>query len=189
MACPGRTPLRVTLPWLAAAAVLVLACGAALWSRPAASASSWPVVRLAGAPTAGSSRIGEAARLSVGEWLETDASSRATVAVSDIGRLDVDPGTRLRIAETREGTHRLTMAHGRVHALIWAPPGQFVVDTPSSRAVDLGCAYTLDVAPDGTGSLEVSAGGSPSNTAVARRSSRPAPAARPGPASGPARRT
>ena len=50
------------------------------------------------------------------------------------------------------------MAHGIVHALIWAPPGQFVIDTPSSRAVDLGCAYTLDVRPDGAGTIDVTAG-------------------------------
>ena len=28
---------------------------------------------------------------------------------------------------------------------IWAPPGQFLVDTPSAMAVDLGCSYTLEV--------------------------------------------
>jgi hypothetical protein len=152
-----RRPTRLTLSYLAAAATLVLACAAALGRGPGP-AGSWPVVRLAGSPTAGAETIGDAARLPVGEWLETDAASRASLAVSTIGRLDVDPGTRLRIVETREGAHRLALAHGRVHALIWAPPGQFVVDTPSSRAVDLGCIYTLDVKPDGSGSLEVSAG-------------------------------
>ena len=50
------------------------------------------------------------------------------------------------------------MPHGLVHAFIWAPPGQFVIDTPSSRAVDLGCAYTLEVQPDGRGLIEVTAG-------------------------------
>ena len=50
------------------------------------------------------------------------------------------------------------MARGVVHALIWAPPGQFVIDTPSSRAVDLGCAYTLEVRPDGSGLIEVTGG-------------------------------
>jgi hypothetical protein len=152
-----RRPVRLTLPYLAAAAALVLACAATLGRGPG-QAVSWPVVRLAGSPTVGAQAIGDAARLPVGQWLETDGASRASLAVGTIGRLDVDPGTRLRIVDAREGTHRLTLAHGRVHALIWAPPGQFVVDTPSSRAVDLGCIYTLEVRPDGSGSLEVSAG-------------------------------
>jgi hypothetical protein len=149
---------RATLSFLAAAAVLVLACGAALWSGPAHESASWPVTRVAGNPVAGSAPVGEASRLPVGEWLETDAASKAVLDVSTIGRLDVEPGTRLRLMETREGAHRLAMARGIVHAFIWAPAGQFVIDTPSSRAVDLGCAYTLEVQPDGDGLIEVTAG-------------------------------
>ena len=47
---------------------------------------------------------------------------------------------------------------GTMHATIWAPPGQFFVDTPSSTAIDLGCAYTLRVADDGAGIVEVTSG-------------------------------
>jgi len=149
---------RTTPGWLAAVAALVAACSAVLWIGGRAPQPSWPVVRLAGVPMAGASPVDVAAQLAVGEWLETDAASRASLAVSTIGRLDVDPGTRLRLVESRDGAHRLALVHGRVHALIWAPPGQFVVETPSSRAVDLGCAYTLDVSRDGRGTIEVSAG-------------------------------
>ena len=45
-----------------------------------------------------------------------------------------------------------------MHALIWAPPGEFVVETEASTAIDLGCAYTLTVAPGGNGMIEVSMG-------------------------------
>jgi hypothetical protein len=155
---PSRRPFHPSFSWLAAAALLVIACAATLWRGPARASGSWPVVRLAGSPVAGRAPIGDAAQLPVGEWLETDTSSRAALAVSTIGQLEVGPGTRLRLTETREGAHRLTMAHGVVHALIWAPPGQFVIDTPSSRAVDLGCAYTLEVRPDGSGLIEVTGG-------------------------------
>jgi hypothetical protein len=55
-------------------------------------------------------------------------------------------------------THRLSLARGTMHAIIWAPPGQFVVDTPSAVAVDLGCRYTLEVRDDGSGVLRVEAG-------------------------------
>src|SRR5204863_9209104 len=41
---------------------------------------------------------------------------------------------------------------------ISAPPGQFVVDTPSATATDLGCVYTLRVDEDGSGLLSVAAG-------------------------------
>jgi hypothetical protein len=54
--------------------------------------------------------------------------------------------------------HRLSLEQGTLHALIWAPPKLFVVDTPSARAVDLGCQYTLSVNRDGTGLLKVETG-------------------------------
>ncbi len=45
-----------------------------------------------------------------------------------------------------------------MHATIWAPPGNFVVDTPSAVAVDMGCRYTLEVDERGAGLLRVEAG-------------------------------
>ena len=43
-------------------------------------------------------------------------------------------------------------------ATIYAPPRLFFVDTPSATAVDLGCAYTLNVDDEGNGELRVTAG-------------------------------
>jgi hypothetical protein len=45
-----------------------------------------------------------------------------------------------------------------MHAFVWSPPGQFSVYTPSARAVDLGCGYTLQVDEDGSGYLRVISG-------------------------------
>jgi hypothetical protein len=42
--------------------------------------------------------------------------------------------------------------------MIWAPPGQFLVGTPSALAVDLGCAYTLQVDDSGAGILRTRMG-------------------------------
>jgi hypothetical protein len=45
-----------------------------------------------------------------------------------------------------------------MHAFIWAPPGQFSVETVSSTAIDLGCAYTLTMDDKGVGRVEVTSG-------------------------------
>lgn len=147
-----------SVTYLAAAAVLVIACGLSLWSLTRPVAPSWPVVRVEGTPLVGSTPVTDGARLAIGQWLETDARSRATLAVGDIGRLDIDPGSRVQLVTTTAGHHRLALPRGTVHAFIWAPPRQFFIDTPSSTAVDLGCAYTLTVAADGSGMIEVTAG-------------------------------
>lgn len=71
-----------------------------------------------------------------------------------IGSLRVESGTRLRW----KGGNRFTLEQGEVHALVWAPPREFVIDTPSAKAVDLGCQYTLRVGEDGGGMLRVETG-------------------------------
>jgi len=151
-------PARV---WAVAAVVLVLA-GAVTLAVLARHPSGWAVARLDGAPRVGERQIAASGRLAVGEWLETDASSRARVTVGPdakgIGELLVEPGSRLRLLEAGDRSQRLHLALGTVTAIITAPPRQFVVETPSARAVDLGCAYTLEVDPTGAALVTVLAG-------------------------------
>jgi hypothetical protein len=71
-----------------------------------------------------------------------------------IGVVDVGAGATLRIVSKR----RLALDVGTIHAKTTSPPGLFVVDTPTTQAVDLGCEYTLDVAKDGSGLLRVTEG-------------------------------
>jgi len=96
--------------------------------------------------------------LAVGSWLETKSGERATFNVANIGQVTVEPNTRLRLLDTRAGVHRLALAHGTMRATIWAPPNQFFVETPSTLAVDLGCAYTLTMDDEGAGLVNVLVG-------------------------------
>jgi hypothetical protein len=56
------------------------------------------------------------------------------------------------------GLKQIALDRGTIQAYIWAPPGQFVVDTPSAVTVDLGCAYTLHVDDSGAGLVRTSLG-------------------------------
>jgi hypothetical protein len=148
----------------AVAAVLLVVGGLGVWwfwgrgFRADLPRASWVVQRLNGAPRIGEKRIGAQGQLGVGEWLETDGNSRAQIAVSSIGRVNIDENTRVRLVETEPTEHRLELARGKLSATIWAPPRLFFVDTPSAVAADLGCAYTLEVKDDGAGVLRVTAG-------------------------------
>lgn len=151
---------RVWLPRLAAvaAAVLTVVGGWMLIRQRKPSMPAWEVARLAGSPRVNGKRIGETGRLATGQRLETDASSRAILNVSAVGQVQVDPDTRIRLVETRSTQHRMALEHGTIHVMIWAPPGQFVVETPSAAAIDLGCAYTLQVDDKGAGLVRVTFG-------------------------------
>jgi hypothetical protein len=98
------------------------------------------------------------ARLQVGETLETDSVSVASIAVGDMGRLDLEPRTRLRLLQSTDGRKRVALDRGTIRAAIWAPPGEFVMDTPFAVAVDLGCMYTLHVEETGSGHLRTTLG-------------------------------
>jgi FecR protein/Putative zinc-finger len=119
---------------------------------------AWNVETLAGTPTAGNEAIGENGKLSVGEFLETDANSRARVQVSNIGQVEIAPNSRVQLVKTGSSEHRLSLERGLLKAKILAPPRLFIVDTPSAVAVDLGCEYTLEVDKDGGSKLHVTAG-------------------------------
>jgi hypothetical protein len=98
---------------------------------------------LIGTPRIGAGVLVGEGRIAVGQTLTTDEGSRAKMEVGDIGQVTVGERTRVRLVETREGHHRLALERGTLHAAIAAPPGQFVVSTPSATATDLGCVYSL----------------------------------------------
>jgi len=96
--------------------------------------------------------------IGAGDWIETDAISRASVQVGRIGTVEIAPGTRVRVVVARPGEHRLALAKGEIRAKISAPPELFFVDTASGTAVDLGCEYALTTDEEGSGWLRVTKG-------------------------------
>ncbi len=136
MPAAQRQPARGE--WLAAAAVLL---AAALLFRG---------VGAPAAPTAW--RMGSVPVLQ-GQVLRT-GDAQVTLESEPMGRVELGPGSELRAATSRQ----LELRRGRLHAFIWAPPREFVVETASARAVDLGCQYTLDVDGAGNGLLRVETG-------------------------------
>jgi len=123
--------------------------------------AGWEVARTAGNPRVGTMVVGEsleASRLRIGQVLDTDGQSRASLRSEQIGQIDVGPATRLHLLTMERGRKWIALDRGIIHAFIWAPPGQFVVDTPSAMTIDLGCAYTLEVDTFGAGHLQTSMG-------------------------------
>ena len=163
---PRVVRVRQFLHWmrwgLAAAAAVVITISLWLGLRPKdTNQIGWGVTSLAGAPRVGRNtiaNIGGSGKLRIGQTLMTDAQSRASISVAEVGRVEIEPQTRLRLVETRANRTRLSLERGTIHAMIWAPPGEFAVDTPSALAVDLGCAYTLIVDEHGAGILRTTLG-------------------------------
>jgi hypothetical protein len=140
---PPRLRKPAVFWWLAAAAVLV---GAAI-----------TVPLLMRGPLT-NWRLSDGTRVRAGEVIETGSSPTIKIQSDDTGEVTIDPGSRLRLIAANNREQRFDLQHGAIHAYIWAPPGRFVVDTPSSKTIDLGCSYTLQVSNNGTGLLTVDLG-------------------------------
>ncbi len=91
-------------------------------------------------------------------WIETDGASHRTIRIGEIGFVEVEPNTRLRVVTDGPNEHRLALARGEIRAKISAPPKLFFVDTPSGTAVDLGCEYSLNTDDGGSDFLHVTKG-------------------------------
>lgn len=151
-------PLSQTVGTLAVAAAVILVAVGIFWKIRQSSKPFWEVDRVSGNPKVGSEKLTDTGKLRVGEWLETDDSSRAVISVGTIGHVQVEPNSRIRLAEARLTEHRLALQKGTLEAQISAPPRLFFVETPSAVAVDMGCAYRLTVDETGAGQLEVTFG-------------------------------
>ena len=164
----GKRPApRISFWRFAAVAATVVIAAVGVWRLRQPPKPQWDVVRVAGAPQIGSgwlgtklgtNTMGASGRIAEGQWLQTDASSRATISVGEIGTVQVDPNTRVRLVVARPNEHRLALARGRISAIVNAPPRLFFVDTAASTAVDLGCAYAMNVDDSGNGLLQVTLG-------------------------------
>ena len=147
-------PERGRRRWQMAFAILALTiAGGALYGRFAQPISRpWAVALHDGG------RPEQTRQRAEGEWVETTASSRARIIVGPIGTVDVEPQTRVRLGELRPEAYRLELSQGTISARISAPPRLFIVETPASTLVDLGCAYRVTVDLEGNGQLQVTEG-------------------------------
>lgn len=140
---------------LALAATVVLVLGTAVlrvWLTP------WTVSTLEGDVRVGDQAAASPMRVRGGHVIETLERSKALLEVGVIGQIEIDARSRLRIVTTNQREHRLALERGRISAVITAPPRWFTVETPSASAIDLGCAYTLEVDATGRGTLRVQEG-------------------------------
>ena len=88
--------LMLATPRLEIAALFYVICAAGIWTflrlgRNQDHKDGWIVDRLAGAPLVGSKRMEGGGTLGVGQWIETDRTSRATLHPGNIGEVDVEP--------------------------------------------------------------------------------------------------
>jgi|GEM_PF-4975934 len=155
---PSLPPRRLARrTWLVGGAVGVAVVALFLLrAPPKPRLVAWPVSVHGQASKDGHTLTGES-QLPLGAWLDT-GSSHARLQIADIGAVELEPGTLVRIVASGPARHELQLEHGALTATITAAPRIFAVRTKHLVAIDLGCAFGLRVDAGGAGQLAVTAG-------------------------------
>ena len=148
---PRPRPWRA---WAAAAAIVLAALPLAQFEIAPPVLTGWQIARVDGGVRVGNLEARAEMELRAGQVLRTGKNAELLLQDDDLGRVDLRSNSEMRAS----GTGHLALNRGELHAFIWAPPTRFVVDTPSARAVDLGCEYTITVDRHGDGLLKVALG-------------------------------
>jgi hypothetical protein len=162
---PKAPKLAFAFTWYRAAAVAAVVLLAVLigWMvsirpGPEVPRVAWEVEGRGNAVQIDGDKINGKGRLAIGETLKVGDASGAKVTVSDIGEVELDPNTQIRLLQTKSDEHRIALDHGLMRATISAPPRLFFVNTLAAEAIDLGCEYTLQVDDSGRSLLHVTLG-------------------------------
>lgn len=154
----SRRWMWLLVPVATAATVVLFGLSFYAWRLRWSEGDPWQVRALSGTPSIGATSILENGHLGVGETIRTDANSRAELQVAHLGTIEIDPNTQLQLIETTSRRHTVSLKIGKISARLWAPPFSLYTETPSATAQDLGCAYTLEIAADGSGLMKVTSG-------------------------------
>lgn len=157
---PGPDPRIARRRWWAGAiaAAAVLAVAAWQLTRPALPGGGWTVAEVSGAARIGNRAATSSTRIGPGVVMRTGPHAKLSLHSADFGQIDIAPDSELEVTASAPVRQQFSLRRGLIHALIWAPPRRFVVETPSARAIDLGCEYTISVDGNGDGLLDVQTG-------------------------------
>ena len=120
--------------------------------------SFWEVESLKGTPVAGSEKIDGTGNLPVGHWLKTDSHSSARIQAGLAGEVDVNPGSAVKLLDTKEPGYKIYLKLGKITAKTPGSPQMLSVVTPSASSLDRGSRYSVEVAEDGSSFFSVTSG-------------------------------
>ena len=144
--------------WWRAAAAVVLLLGSIWLLRALTGRAAWTIASVEGSARIEGSIAERNEIWKIGQRLETDGSSRVQLQVDGLGEIEVGPNASLQLLQANATQQQIRLIHGTIRAAVTAPPYVFLVRTPGAYAMDMGCAYTLQVTDAGVSILHVTVG-------------------------------
>lgn len=124
--------------------------------------SYWHVTKVKGNPVINDGNaIAIIDSIKVGDWIETDDSSRAVLTIAGLGEVTVEPKSKFKILYSEKGEHKVLLEYGTINTNFSPKSDKFVIETKNSVALDNninGSAYTFTVDNKGDGMILVKDG-------------------------------
>ena len=120
--------------------------------------SYWKVTSLSGTPFISEEAMAKLDSIRDGEYIITNDSSRAELFITDIGKVLVEPNTKLMIVKGKDGRNKLSVIYGTIDADMKKVQEPVHVELPSAIAMDEGGSYKVTVDGSGDGLFYVKSG-------------------------------
>ncbi len=118
----------------------------------------WKVSNLQGNSQIGDMQMSAYDSVKEGQWIQTNYNSRAELLVADIGKVIIEPNSKVIFVKGADGNNRILVEYGTINTNMNSIPETFYVEMPSAVASDRGGAYTLTIDSTGDGLVYVRSG-------------------------------
>lgn len=120
--------------------------------------SYWKVSSLSGTPFISDEAMAKLDSIRDGQYIVTNDTSRAELMIADIGKVIIEPNTKLMIVKGQDGKNKLSVVYGTIDADMKQGPASVPVELPSATANDISGSYKLTVDNTGDGLFYVRSG-------------------------------
>lgn len=119
----------------------------------------WKVVNLKGSPQIGDMKFSGSDSIKEGQWIITDSNSIAELIISDIGKVTIEPGSKVVFVNGADSSGKIFVEYGMINTqTIDDKNKQFMVEMPSAVAENFGGSYSLKIDKKGDGMIFVKSG-------------------------------
>lgn len=121
-------------------------------------ADYWKVSSIQGNPMIGNVAMSGNDSIKEGQWIQTNSVSKAELIVADIGKIIIEPNSKVVFVKNSDGNNRILVEYGTINADMKSNSKSFFVEMPSAVANDNGSSFTMTVDSTGDGLVFVKSG-------------------------------
>lgn len=119
---------------------------------------NWKITDLQGNVTINGKPASQVDELSIGDWIETDELSSATINIPDIGNITLEPGTKIRLVQSDDDKKKIELQYGTINSDTRTSTSNLYINADKTTAIDNGSMFSFAVDKNGEGMIFVKDG-------------------------------